>query len=166
VLRTASGYRAPAVPAVTLPVLRGGSRPTVILVPGAPIAGQRSQGPGRNAAHCPGRPLHPQGHLKILSNRSAKPAPQKASSGTTLARGASADPEGLTARARPEARPEARAANLRNPAAIGRQASQTCGPFDTYRSRSKETWDQCRPRHDHGPFTSSVSKQCSDIRSR
>jgi hypothetical protein len=73
---------------------------------------QRSQTPGRNAAHCPRRPLHPQGHPKILSNRSAKTAPQKASSGPTLARGASADPAGLTARARPEARPIKRAANL------------------------------------------------------
>jgi hypothetical protein len=71
-----------------------------------------SQRPGRNAAHCLGRPLHPQGHPKILSTRSAKTAPQKASSGPTLARGASADPAGLTARARPEARPETRAANL------------------------------------------------------
>ena len=68
---------------------------------------------GRNAAHCPGRPLRVQGHPKILSNRSAKPAPQKGSSGPTLARGASAAPAGLTARARPEARPETRAANLR-----------------------------------------------------
>jgi len=72
---------------------------------------ERSQPPGRNATHCPGRPLHPQGHPKILSTRSAKTAPQKASSGPTLARGASVDPAGLTARARPEARPEARAAN-------------------------------------------------------
>jgi hypothetical protein len=69
-------------------------------------AGKMSQPPGWGAAHCPGRPLHPQGHPKILSNRSAQTAPQKASSGPTLARGASADPAGLTARARPEARPE------------------------------------------------------------
>ena len=75
--------------------------------------GERSQAPGRNAAHCQGRPLHPQGHPEILSNRSAKPASQKASSGPTLARGASTDPAGLTARARPEARPYGRAANLR-----------------------------------------------------
>ncbi len=66
----------------------------------------KSQPPGRNAAHCPGRPLHPQGHPKFLSNCSAKPAPQKATSGPTLPRGASADPAGLTARARPEGRPE------------------------------------------------------------
>ena len=38
-------------------------------------------------------------------DRSAKIAPQKASSGPTLARGASDGPAGLTARARPEARP-------------------------------------------------------------
>jgi hypothetical protein len=37
--------------------------------------------------------------------RSAQTAPQKASSGPTLARGASADPAGLTARTRPKARP-------------------------------------------------------------
>jgi hypothetical protein len=82
------------------------------LAPSAPGAVKMSQSPGRNAAHCLGRPLHPQGHPKILSNRTAKTAPQKASSGPALARGASAVPAGLTARARPEARPEARAANL------------------------------------------------------
>src|SRR5262249_2467426 len=37
---------------------------------------------------------------------------RRASSGPTLARGATADPAGLTARARPEARPEEHAANL------------------------------------------------------
>ena len=31
-----------------------------------------SQPPGRNAAHCPGRPLQRQGHPKILSNRFAE----------------------------------------------------------------------------------------------
>jgi hypothetical protein len=56
--------------------------------------GERSQSSGRNAAHCTGRPLHPQGHPKILSNRSAKTAPQKASSGPTLVRGATAGPGG------------------------------------------------------------------------
>ena len=86
----------------------------VIFASDVPNHQQESQAQGRNAAHCPGRPLHPQGHPKILSNRSAKPAPQKASSGPTLARGASADPAGLTARARPEARPDGRAANLRD----------------------------------------------------
>ncbi len=33
---------------------------------------EKSQPPGRSAAHCPGRPLHPQGHPRILSNRSAE----------------------------------------------------------------------------------------------
>jgi hypothetical protein len=45
--------------------------------PSAPIAVRRSQPPGRNAAHCPDRPLHPQGHPKILSNRFAKPLCRK-----------------------------------------------------------------------------------------
>ena len=44
----------------------------VSLAPDAPIAGKRSRSTGRNAAHCPGRLLHPQGHPKILSNRSAE----------------------------------------------------------------------------------------------
>ncbi len=39
------------------------------------------------------------------TRRSFLTAPQKGSSGPTLARGASSDPAGLTARARPEARP-------------------------------------------------------------
>jgi hypothetical protein len=34
--------------------------------------GERLQQSDRNAAHCTGRPLHPQGHPKILSNRSAE----------------------------------------------------------------------------------------------
>jgi hypothetical protein len=63
-------------------------------VQSAPIAGLKTQVPGWNAAQCTGRPLHPKGHPKILSDRSAKTAPQKASSGPTLARGASADPGG------------------------------------------------------------------------
>jgi hypothetical protein len=46
------------------------------------------------------------------TRRSFLTASQKASSGPTLARGATADPAGLTARARPEARPRVRAANL------------------------------------------------------
>ena len=68
---------------------------------------ERSQPPGRNAAGYPGRPLQRQGHPHPL--RDARP----------LSAGASADPAGLTARARPKARPQIRAANL--PAApIGR----------------------------------------------
>jgi hypothetical protein len=62
---------------------------------------ERSQSPGRNAAHCPGWPLQRQGHPKIVS----KNASQKRSSGPTLDPGASTSPAGLTARARPEARP-------------------------------------------------------------
>jgi hypothetical protein len=46
------------------------------------------------------------------TRRSFLTAAQKGSSGPTLARGASGDPAGLTARARPEARPQRRAANL------------------------------------------------------
>jgi len=48
------------------------------------------------------------------TRRSFQTAPQKGSSGPTLARGASSDPAGLTARARPKARPGMRAANLRD----------------------------------------------------
>ena len=46
------------------------------------------------------------------TRRSFLTAPQKGSSGPTLARGASSDPAGLTARARPKARPDRRTANL------------------------------------------------------
>ena len=112
------GDRPPAVPAVSR-CARQLHDQTVILGPGARIAVKMSQPAGRNAAHCPDRPLHPQGHPKILSNRSAKTAPQKASSGPTLACGASADPAGLTARARPEARPGTRAANLSQTYCVG-----------------------------------------------
>ena len=52
----------------------------------APVARRLSQSAGRNAAHCPGLPLQRPGHPKILSSRSAKAAPQKASSGPTLER--------------------------------------------------------------------------------
>ena len=72
---------------------------------------KRSQPPGRNAAHCPGRPLQRQGHPKILSNRFAESDLRD----PPLSAGASADPAGLTARARPEARPDKRAANLHKP---------------------------------------------------
>jgi hypothetical protein len=60
---------------------------------------------GRNAAHCPGRPSSLNG------------APRPHSARTRLRRavdpGASVDPAGLPVRARPEAGPEACAANLR-----------------------------------------------------
>ena len=51
---------------------RGLGGGVVSLALDAPAAGERSGSTGRNAAHYPGRPLHPQGHLKILSNRSAE----------------------------------------------------------------------------------------------
>ena len=44
----------------------------VTLAQGVPIAGKMSQRGGRNAAHCPGRPLQRQGHPKIVSNRFAE----------------------------------------------------------------------------------------------
>jgi hypothetical protein len=56
-------------PTVTAPERAGR---TGILTPGVLIAVGRSQRSGRNAAHCPGRPLRRQGHPKILSNRSAE----------------------------------------------------------------------------------------------
>jgi len=68
-----SRHRPPPVPAVMSPMRRGASRSRPSCVaPDTPIAARRSQPPGRNAAHCPARPLHPQGHPKILSNRSAE----------------------------------------------------------------------------------------------
>jgi hypothetical protein len=74
----------------------------------ASLASRRHQhhaGPGRNAAHCPGRPSSVNG------------APRPHSARTRLRRavdpGASVDPAGLPVRARPEAGPEACAANLR-----------------------------------------------------
>jgi hypothetical protein len=69
----------------------------------APTPG-RSQAPGRNAAHCPGRPVQPQ---RCFASRCAGHA-----FGVPLTPETSANPAGLTARARPKARPEAHAANL------------------------------------------------------
>jgi hypothetical protein len=60
------------------------------------------------------------------TRRSFLTAPQKASSGPTLARGASAAPAGLTARARPEARPDGRAANLRSRPGIYQENGEDC----------------------------------------
>lgn len=53
---------------------------------------QRFEAQGKNSADELAKlsASHPQGHLKILPNRSAQTAPQKASSGPTLARGVSA----------------------------------------------------------------------------
>ncbi len=64
-----------------------------------------SQRPGRNAAHCPGWPLQPQ---RCFASRCAGRA-----CGAPLTLETSASPAGLTARARPEARPETRAARPR-----------------------------------------------------
>jgi hypothetical protein len=65
----------------------------------------KASSPGRNAAHCPGWPLQPQ---RCFASRYAGRA-----CGAPLTLETSASPAGLTARARPEARPRARAANLR-----------------------------------------------------
>jgi hypothetical protein len=67
--------------------------------------GECPQRPGRNAAHCPGRSLQPQ---RCFASRCAGRA-----CGAPLTPETSASPAGLTARARPEARPVWRAANLR-----------------------------------------------------
>jgi len=58
------GDRPPAVPAVP-PRCRARQQQdqAVTVASGAPITGEMSQRPGRNAAHCPDRPLQRQGHL-------------------------------------------------------------------------------------------------------
>jgi hypothetical protein len=64
------------------------------------------------------------------TRRSFLTAAQKGSSGPALARGASSDPAGLTARARPQARPGAHAANLRSACGIiGRTAMNVGWPM-------------------------------------
>jgi hypothetical protein len=73
-----------------------------------------SQRQGRNAAHYPGRLLQPQ---RCFASRCAGRA-----YGAPLTLETSADPAGLTARARPKARPETRAADLR----VGEQAARLC----------------------------------------
>ena len=67
------GDRPPAVPALP-PRSRAREQQdqAVNQAPGAPIAEKMSQPPGRNAAHCPGRPLQRQGHPKLVSNRFAE----------------------------------------------------------------------------------------------
>jgi hypothetical protein len=102
----APGDWPPAVPAVSRCRARQHHGQAVTFTAGAPIAGKMSQSSGRNAAHCPGRPLQPQ---RCFASRCAGRA-----CGAPLTLETSADPAGLTARARPEARPETRAANLRN----------------------------------------------------
>ena len=67
-------------------------------------AAKGSQAQGRNAAHCPGWPLQRQ---RCFASRCAGRA-----CGAPLTLETSASPAGLTARARPKARPETRAANL------------------------------------------------------
>ena len=66
------GDRPPAVPAVSRCRACQYHGPADALAPGAPIAVKMSQPPGRNVAHCPGRPLQRQGHPKIVSNRFAE----------------------------------------------------------------------------------------------
>ena len=100
------GDRPLAVPAVSRCRARQHHGQAVALAPSAPIAVKMSQRAGRNAAHCPGRPLRRNG---ALASRCAGRA-----CGAPLTPETSASPAGLTARARPEARPEGRAANLSN----------------------------------------------------
>jgi hypothetical protein len=93
--------RSPPYPAAAL---ASTTARAVSIAPDAPVAGRMSQPPGRNAAHCPGWPLQPQ---RCSASRCAGRA-----YGAPLTLETSASPAGLTARARPEARPEACAANL------------------------------------------------------
>jgi len=71
-----------------------------------------SRRPSRDAAHCPGWPLQPQ---RCFASRCAGRA-----FGAPLTLETAASPAGLTARARPKARPEMRAANLPNTAPVGK----------------------------------------------
>ena len=91
------------LPAATTPVPRDTSRTRPSALRHVhPSPGERSQVHGRNAAHCPGRLLQPQ---RCFASRCAGRA-----CGAPLTLETSADPAGLTARARPEARPGTRAA--------------------------------------------------------
>jgi hypothetical protein len=98
------GDRPLAVSAVSRCPARQHHDQAVNVAPNTPIADRMSQAPGRNAAHCPGRPLQPQ---RCFASRCAGRA-----CGAPLTLETSTDPAGLTARARPEARPDRRAANL------------------------------------------------------
>jgi hypothetical protein len=51
------GDRPPAVPAVSRCRARQHHAQAVNVASAPPIAGEGPQAPGRNAAHCPGRPL-------------------------------------------------------------------------------------------------------------
>ena len=79
----------------------------VTRAPSAPIAVRKVTATGPERRALSGSAPPPSRAPKILSNRSAKDLRDP-----PLRAGASADPAGLTARARPEARPEMRAANL------------------------------------------------------
>jgi hypothetical protein len=74
------------------------------LAPDVSMAVKMPQWLCRDAAHCPGWPLRPQ---RCFASRCAGRA-----CGAPLTPETSASPAGLTARARSEARPETRAANL------------------------------------------------------
>src|SRR5437867_989494 len=92
-----------------------------------------AQPAGRNAAHCPGWPLQPQ---RCFASRCAGRA-----CGAPLTLETSASPAGLTARARPEARPEERATNLRRWRRLAAQvrAEEAQG---SYRMNMKWSWLQ------------------------
>jgi hypothetical protein len=84
---------------------------------------QEGAGPGgeriiRHAAHCPGRLLQPQ---RCFASRCAGRA-----CGAPLTLETSADPAGLTARAKPKARPDMRAANLYTGRTAGIQGVTDC----------------------------------------
>jgi hypothetical protein len=86
-----------------------GARPgqpgrAVVVAQVRPSPSKSHSSSGRNAAHCPGRPLRRQGR----SLRSRRQGDGRKRLPLT-----SAAPAGLTARARPKARPERRAAHLR-----------------------------------------------------
>ena len=101
-------HRPQPVPAVTSPVPRQASRTR------PPYSRQVHRSPGEGHSRWAGTPriVRVGPSTRKGTRRSFLTASQKASSGPTLARGASANPAGLTARARPEARPDQRAANL------------------------------------------------------
>ena len=100
------GDRPLAVPAVSRCRARQHHDQAVNVAPrGAPIAVRMSRSAGRNdAAHCPGWPPS--------LNGAPHPADAGRACGAPLTPETSASPAGLTARARPQARPGTRAANL------------------------------------------------------
>src|SRR5262249_5743872 len=100
------GDRSPAVPTVSRCRARQHHGQTVTVTPDAPVAGRMSQRPGPVRRALSGLAPPASTVLRIPLR------------GTRLRRavdpGASASPAGLTARARPEARPNGRAAHFRN----------------------------------------------------